>query len=213
MGLSPAGWVSKVLPDQPDVTKATPLALNLVEVERADLPTFLLGVISVRLVTPDAVGPFLKGNSRPSFLVTIPKEAVWTGVAIEALRANNMAFGGMGDLHRALRKDDPSDYVFKEYAYVEQRLRQHRSVIRIDRLYDRVWQIHRNPGNPLNIAISNAYDLTADGVRTAYDNYAPFDILFHTNNMGRITQEAHAAAGELGIELIRSDELFERLRR
>jgi hypothetical protein len=213
MGASPAGWVSKVLPEQPDVAKATQLAPNLVEVQRTGRPGFLLGVTSVRRVTFENVEPFFEGNSHPSFVVNIPSEAWWTGMAIKALQAHSMAFGGMSDLHRAVREDNPSDYVFKEYAYVERRLRQHRSVTNLDRLYDRVWRVHRGPGNTLNVAISNEYDLTADEVRTVHDRYAPFDILFHTNSMGRITNEAHGAAGELGIELVASGELFDRLGR
>jgi hypothetical protein len=212
MGASPAGWVTQVLPEQPDIAKATQLARNLVEVERTEQPGFLLGVTSVPLVTYEVVAPFFEGNL-PSFVVNIPREAVWTGGAIEALQANSIAFGGMGDLHRAVREHDPRDYVFKEYVYVERRLRQHRRVTKIDRLYDRVWRVHRASRKTLDVAISNAYDLTADEVRTAHDRYASFDILFHTNTMGRITQEAHDAAQELGIELATSGKLFERLGR
>jgi hypothetical protein len=211
MGASPAGWVSKVLSEQPDIAKATQLSPNLVDVERTEQPGFLLGVTSVQLVTSEVVGPFFEGDLRPSFVVNIPKEGVWTGGAIEALRANSIAFGGMGDLHRAVREDDPRDYVFKEYAYVERRIRQHRRVTNIDRLYDRVWRVHRASRNTLDVAISNAYDLTADEVRTAHVRYAPFDLLFHTNIMGRITEEAHVAAQELGIELVTSGEFFKRL--
>jgi hypothetical protein len=167
----------------------------------------------VDIVTSEVVEPFFDGHLHPSFVVNIPKDGVWTGGAIEALQANSIAFGGMGDLHRAIREDDPRGYVFKEYAYVERRLQQHRLVTDIDRLYDRVWRVHRASRATLDVAISNAYDLTADEVRTAHDRYTPFDILFHTNTMGRITQEAHAAAQELGIELVTSGELFERLSR
>lgn len=209
MRASPAGWVSKVLPHQTDVVKAnvvkaTELAPNLVDVERAEQRSFLLGVTSVRRVTYEVVEPFLKGDLQPSFVVNIPRETVWTCGAIEALQANAIAFGGMGDLHHAVWEDDPRNYVFKEYAYVERRLRQHRRVTSIDRLYDRVWRVHRRSGSALAVAISNEYDLTADEVRTAHDRYAPFDILFHTNGLGRITNETHAAAQELGIELITS---------
>ena len=183
----------------------------MVEVERKERASFLLGVTSVRLVTYEIVGPFLLGNRRPRFVVNIPKEAVWTGGAIKPLQASSIAFGGMGDLQRAVRENDPGDYVFKEYAYVERRLQQHRLVTNIERLYDRVWRVRRGPGSTLDVAISNEYDLTADEVRTAYDRHAPFDILFHTNTMGRITTEAHAAAQELGIDLVTSGKLFERL--
>lgn len=44
-----------------------------------------------------------------------------------------------------------------------------------------------------------------------YNRYAPFDILFQTNPVGRITAEAHRAAQEIGIELISSGDFFERL--
>jgi hypothetical protein len=213
MGTSPAGWVSKVLPEQPGVARATQLASNLVEIERNEQPSLLIGVTSVQLVSYAVIEPFIESNRHPAFVVNIPKEAVWTGEAIEALKANSIAFGGMGDLHRAIREDDPREYVFKEYAYVERRLRQHRNVKEIGRLYDRVWRVHRRSGSTLDVAISNEYDLTADEVRTAYDRYSPFDILFHTNTMGRITEEADAAAQELDIELVTSGGLFDRLSR
>lgn len=212
----PAGWVAKVLPNQTDVVqtnivKAREIAPNLVDVERVEQQGFLLGVISVRRVTYEVVEPFLKGDPQPSFVVNIPREAIWEGGAIEALQANSIAFGGMGDLHRASSVEGPRNYVFREHAYVERRLRQHRRVIAIDRLYDRVWRVHFGPDRSLVVAISDKYDLTADEVRTAHDRYAPFDILFHTNGLGRITNEAHVAAQELGIELITSNELNERL--
>lgn len=195
------------------ISKATPLAANLVEVERATRPGFLVGVTSVARVTREVVEPFFDGNLRPSFVCNIPRDAIWIGDAIKALQANSMAFGGVGDLHRAVRNDNPRDYVFKEYAYVERRLRQHRKVTNIDRLFDRAWRVERDGLSSLIISISNEYDLTADEVRSSYDRYGPFDVFFHTNNLGRVTDEAQEAAEELDVEIIESGSLFERLGR
>ena len=213
MGASPAGWISKVLLEDSDVAKAIEVAPNLVEVERTRRSDFLLGVVSAPHVTDSIVEPFVGSNRRPSFLVNIPSEAIWTGGAIKALQNNSMAFGGVSELRRAINMDEPRDYVLKEYAYVERRLRQHRSVTSIERLYDRAWRVHRGSRSAINVATSNEYDLTADEVRTTHDRFGPFDILFHTNSMGRITDEAGAAAQELGIELVESGGLFDRLGR
>jgi hypothetical protein len=103
--------------------------------------------------------------------------------------------------------------VFREYAYAERRFRQQLSVTRTERLFDRVWKVHRKNGASLKIAISNEYDLTADEVRTTRDRYGAFDILFHTNPYGRITTQAMSTAQELGIELVSSKTLPAVLRR
>jgi len=148
-----------------------------------------------------------------SFLVNIPSSGMWDGEAIETLAAHGAAFGGVGDLRRAITMKYPGDYVFKEYEYVERRLRQHRAVNGVSRIYDRVWRVHRKAGDTLSVAISDKYDLTADEVRTLYDRYGHFDVLFHTNNMGRIVAKAVDVGTELGIDLISSKDLFDRLGR
>ncbi|TMJ19202.1 MAG: hypothetical protein E6G92_05210 [Alphaproteobacteria bacterium] len=211
MGGGPAAWVSKVLAEDDFAT--TQLGSNLIEIERTPQSTFQLGVISSVRVGHQDVAQFLDGSSDPSFVVNIPREAIWTGEAIEALQNANIAFGGMGDIHRAICETDPRTYVFREYAYVERRLRQHRSVTHITRLFDRVWRVQRGRGDVLDIAISNEYDLTADEVRTLWDRYGSFDALFHTNNLGRITTQAREAARDLEVELVESRGLSDLLRR
>ena len=211
MAASPAEWISNVLSEEREVSTATRLASNFVQIERAGKSGFVAGVLSESVVTYEAVKPFLRSNLRPSFVINIPRETVWTGEAITALQAESIAFGGVSDLRRAVHESDPRKYVFKEYAYVERRLRQHRIVTKLDRLYDRVWRVHRKGGSALDIAISNEYDLTADEVRTIHDRYGSVDIIFHTNSMGRQTDGACIAAQELDIELVASGDLFARL--
>jgi hypothetical protein len=136
-------------------------------------------------------------------IVNIPTRASWTGEAIDKLEAEGIAFGKMYDLFRGLRRDDDlSAYRNPEFYFVERMIDQHRNVALRERLSDRVYRISRYVGPDLVIALSQDYEVTADVVRTARTDHAPFDVLFKTNPYGRISSQGREAADKLGIRVV-----------
>ncbi len=56
------------------------------------------------------------------------------------------------------------------------------------------------------------YEPTADAVRTLWGNFGPVEIVWNINPNGNPTPEAIGAGRELGCEVMKWDELKERLR-
>jgi hypothetical protein len=66
-------------------------------------------------------------------------------------------------------------------------------------------------GDSVVVALTDAYEVTADAVRTAYDALAPFDVLLKNTPYGRISSQGQAAAAELGVEVCDQSSIFSRL--
>lgn len=203
-------WLIGVLPQHRDVTRAKRIGRGLVMVERKDKSPAVVGILSANPVTCADLEPLLAGEPRPAMIVNIPTRASWTGEAIDKLEAEEIAFGKMYDLFRGLWRDDNlSAYRNPEFYFVERMIDQHRNVALRERLSDRVYRISRYVGPDLVIALSQDYEVTADVVRTAYADHAPFDVLFKTNPYGRISSQGREAADKLGIRVVDAEGLHQ----
>jgi len=201
-------WLVGVLPQHTSVSRAERIGRGLVLVERKDLPPAIVGIISANPVTRADLEAPLAAQPQPDFILNIPNDASWTGEAIIELEAEGVAFGKMYDLYRALRmNDDLSTYRNPEFDFVERIMTQHRNVVELARLSDRVYRVTRYVGEDLVVALSKDYEVTADAVRTAYARYAPFDVLFKTNPYGRISSQGREAADKLGVRVVDANEL------
>ena len=208
MGKDQSHWLIGALRQHTRVARAERISRSLVMVERKDLPPAIVGILSANPVTCADLEPLLSGEPQPAMIVNIPTRASWTGEALEKLAAEGIAFGKMYDLYRGLNQDDNlSNYQNPEYYFVERIIDQHRNVALQERRSDRVYRITRYVGPALVIALSQDYEVTADVVRTAYADHAPFDVLLKTNPYGRISQQAREAADKLGIQVVEQDEL------
>jgi hypothetical protein len=85
----------------------------------------------------------------------------------------------------------------------------HRNVALRRRLSDRVYHVTRYSGPDLVIALSQAYEVTADVVRTSYADHAPFDILLKTNPYGGISIQGREVAKKLSIRVVNEEGLYQ----
>jgi len=133
------------------------------------------------------------------------------GNAILVAEMHGMGWGGLGTLMAAVADGDAETAQPKEYRFAQRLLEQHKNVDIAYRIYDEIFRLERKQGDELLVAILNDYEMTADNVRTQYETYGPFDIIYKTNPNGRPTSEAYAAAEALGIEIHNSKEIMRRL--
>lgn len=205
-------WLAGVLPKHDEVVSASLVGRGLVRIERKTQPPALVAPISADPVTLPDLEPIWAMDPRPEFVLNIPNAAGWTGEAITQLEFQGIAYGRMYDLYRALNQnDDLSDYKNPEIYFVERIFNQHSNVIIPERLSNRKYRVIRRNGGDLVVALSDAYDVTADVVRTVHTKQAPFDLLFRTNPYSRIAPTALEVAHSLGISMVNAAELLRAL--
>ena len=203
-----SNWLAGVLPAHWTVASASRIGRNLVRIERKEQPPAIIAVISADPVTLADLEPVWGMDPRPEFVLNIPKAAGWTGEAIMELDSKGVAYGKMYDLYRGLNQDDNlSAYKNPEVYFVERIFNQHWNVAFLTRVSDRKYCLIRNNGGDVVVILSDAYEVTADVVRTAHTKQAPFDILFRTNPFSRVATHALDVAHSLGVSVVNADEL------
>jgi hypothetical protein len=203
-----SNWLVGVLPDHTEIASASRVGRSLVHVERKNYPPALVAVISADPVTLSDLNLILTINPLPAFVLNIPKAAGWTGEAILELESKGVAYGKMYDLYRALNQEhNLSDYKNPEIYFVQRIFNQHRNVAFSARLSDRKYRLIRHNGDDLFVALTDAYEVTADVVRTCHSRQAPFEILFSTNPYSRIATSALDVAHSLGIHVVNATAL------
>jgi len=205
-------WVMDNLNEHEHVSSVSYITPNIIKIDRAEKPDFQAAIISSKKVESDNLLPIAESDEPVKFIANIPKEAFWTGDAIFASQVLGAAFGGLGDLYRAIRdEDDPSGYVNKEFAFFERGMRQHTRVLRFNRIHDRVYEIERSGLKNIKVMLLNEYDIVGDNVRIAVDRYGDFSDILKTNPNGQIMSSATEVSSRLGIDIHKFGEFLGRL--
>jgi len=161
----------------------------------------VVGFADSKYVSSKDVQDLLATENQPHIIIA-PYKSIWSGSAINYARQQNLGWGGIGELTRAIDSDDVAAIQKKEYEFVESGLNKHTKVQRLEREFDRVFTIHRINGlSPLKITLINEYELTADHVTHASEIYGSFDIVLKTNPNGNITGMAEMAAEHLSVKI------------
>ncbi|XHR94299.1 hypothetical protein ACFJIV_29100 [Mucilaginibacter sp. UC70_90] len=195
-----------------EINSATALGDSLIEILTGNGKTVIIGVIdSVNITVSDVSEIYTSGPKKPN-LVIAKSDAIWNGSAIDYSRQKNMGWGGIGQISSTFQTNDYAAIQRGEYTFVEEGLLKHTRVARLERIYDRVFKIHRK-GNlpPLTIALINSYELSGDEVRHAISKYGRFDAILKTNPNGSPTGNAHSAAAEIGAAIFIWRQLLSRL--
>jgi hypothetical protein len=197
-------WIADKLQSEGEFSAVTSTGSGFLDITRKGQDSFVAAAIGVRdVVTPGHVIPLFEVKKPPEFVVNIPSKAIWSGQAIEVIHAAPAAFGTFGELLRAAREDFVSTYRNKEYSFFERAFRQHTAVRDITRLYDRVFQLHRHRRlKDITIVLVDAYDMSAEDVRNARDQYGSFDVALKISSYGSITSAADEAARHFGAEAL-----------
>ena len=196
-------WIAEKTRSMTGVNDVVILGPFSFRVTRVELPPFDAGVISTSAVTADHVQAVLDASPEMEILINIPKESIWTEGAIHLADVNQIAFGGIGDLMRAVSAENVRQYVRPEFQFVERGLLQHHRVSSYVRKADRVYQINRNGLPDLTIVMLNEYELTADHIRVARERYGSFDLVLLNNPNGSATTGAKELGNSMGIGIFK----------
>lgn len=205
-------WIIPKLLENGDVEKAIPLEDIYLEIHSKQGNKLIAAILPDSTVTLKIAEAALSHKTiHPQIIVTVPRNSLWSGGAIDLARSKGIAWGGVGELHRAIDSHDIPSIQKKEYDFVERLLRQHDKVAGLERVYDRVYKIKRTIAEPLKVMLMNEYEITAEHVRQARDTYGEFDIILKTNSYGGITTGAIDAAKLLSIEILKFGPFLGRL--
>jgi hypothetical protein len=134
-------WVAANLRDAEDVEKVDILSSGVLRIFRGDHDPIVAGIVSAPRVDADTIEPVVNSRHGVEIIANVPKEAFWTGRALDLAAENDIATGSLGDLYRALRVEDIRRYQPRETEFVERSLRQHTKVAGVRRLHDRLYRV------------------------------------------------------------------------
>lgn len=196
-----------------EVREAEVIGPHTLRIIRKKYNPFVAAIIAAPVVTVEILLPVLDTDSTIEMAVNVPRESLWTGSAIESAAARGVAFGGIRDLMSAVSNEEVRSYIRREYEFVERGLSQHTRVSRLERIFDRVYLVHRDDLPPLRFVLLNEYELTSDHVRTARSRYGAFDAVLLNNPNGEPTSDALEVAKDMGIGIFKWREFLGRLNR
>lgn len=212
---SPIEWVVRKISEGDELELLDRPASDLIVVRaKGDgCDALSVGVIGVRTeITASHVQSFFAGGSSPAFIVNIPTATPWRGDAIRLIHASDAAFGSLGELARAAYLEFPGSYRERESDFFYTAIRDHTNVSGITMVYEKVFRVERYRGDPLTIAMVNAYHVSAEDVRNARARYGNFDIAVKVSGYGSVTTAAEQAAATFGAQALTFGGMMSRLR-
>ncbi len=173
---------------------------------------FLLAVLGVKgVVERFHVEPIFAGRVKPEFVVNVPSKTKWAGSAIHRIHLENAAFGTLGEISKAASSRIVGGYRNKGMEFFINAIMQHKNVRDVSYVYENVFFVSRKVGEPLTVAVIEAYNMSAEDVRNARAQLGAFDIVVKSNSYGSVTTNASDAAQSMGADAMTFKELMARL--
>lgn len=210
--MSVTDWVADKLEQGEGLEIVERTAEDFLIVRAAGDYTFPVAVIGVKnMIQLSDVTPLFSGPTQPEFVVNVPSKTVWSGGAIDHVHAASAAFGTLSDVSRAASTGDAGSYRDKNMGFFIKAMRQHTNVSGVSYVYDRVFKANRKRGASLTVAVIDAYNMSAEDVRNARDQFGHFDVVVKSSSHGSITHQADAAANSMNAEALTFGQLMQRL--
>ncbi|NQY78821.1 MAG: hypothetical protein HRT47_00740 [Candidatus Caenarcaniphilales bacterium] len=210
-------WLLKTIEEKNEWTQVVesiiPIEDNLLKINRKEYkPSFTVLVISRKEVKINDIEPSITSRDDIEFVVNIPSDSIWEGGTIDLIKSNNCGWGRVKDLMSAtFNCQNVGDYISKEYQFIEDSLPNHSQVNSYEYLSSRLIRIHRKEFSPINIMITNDYEVTNECITKARNRNDDFSLLVFTNPNTNITQKATKKAQDLNIEPLTWGDFFSRL--
>lgn len=172
---------------------------------------FLILTKSEESSTTDSVNGF--DCDSLDFFLNINKDAYIDGNLLRLASVFNFAIGDLGDLFRALKYPNISNYVSPNASYVMRALDQHSRVKRFERLDNRRFRIHRTDLDDVIIIVLYDYIFTPDVIRSAIKKHGRFDAILVANNNCQPTADCATVAANAGFRILNWTQLMSDLHR
>lgn len=185
---------------------------ELIKIEAENQPDVLAVISAASEIDAGTAASYREQYPNMDFLCGYRKTCVWPGDTIEYLQTIGIGWGSAGTLTSAALDGNANTASHKTYFFCDRLLRQYGRVQELSREYDRIYRIKLRNGTEFRIGMIAEYEPNADAVRTLWDEFGPVDIIWNINPNGSPSPEALRAGAELGCEVVKWEELKERLR-
>ncbi len=185
---------------------------DLIRVRTANQPDVLTVISGAETIDMATVAHYREQFPEFDFLCGYRTTCVWEGDAIDHLEAVPIGWGSFGTLTSAALDGNARTASHKVYKFSDRLLRQYSRIARVTREYDRVHRVTLRSGVTLRIGMIAEYEPTADVVRTLWERFGPVDVAWNINPNGTPSDEAIKAGGELGMRVMKWDDLKDYVR-
>jgi len=184
---------------------------DVIKIMTPDRPEVLAAITTAETIDQATAAHYREHVAGLDFLCGYRAQCVWEGGAIQYLEENDVGWGNFGTLASATLKGDANSAPHKVYKFSDRLLRQYGRTAKIDREFDRIHRVTLHSGATFRIGMIAEYEPTADEVRSLWARFGPVDIVWNINPNGTPQPAAAAAGRELGCEVMKWDELKDRL--
>lgn len=207
-------WVAAKLAERKDVEVIERIPegfLTVRDIRGYEFAVAVLGVPASRVIELADVAPLFLGNSKPELVINVPSGTLWSGAAIGRVHAAFASFGTLSDVARAAKTGDAGSFRDSGMGYFITAMTQHSNVASVSYVYDSVVRAERRHGEPITVAVIDAYNMGAEHVRNARARVGPFDVIVKSSSYGGISAAAQAAAMDMGAQALGVRDLMKRL--
>ena len=205
-------WVSEKIIKHDKVGTIELVNPNLLTVITQDDSRYKIATMSLASINRNDL-ELLIGDVEVDFVLNVSKEPYLSSDAIDFSLKRGFSIGGLGDLMRALRDKNLSNYINPEITFILRGLKQHTRVSRVTRMDNRRFNVERIGLPSVIIVALNDYDLNADSVRTALDVFKDFDAILTSNPSCRQSGNSISAAESAGKKILSWGDLLSELNR
>ncbi|MCY0389860.1 hypothetical protein OVY01_22220 [Robbsia sp. Bb-Pol-6] len=184
---------------------------DVIKITTRDRPDVLAAITAAGTIDQTTAAHYRKQTEGLDFLCGYRVQCVWEGEAIQYLEENHIGWGSFSTLTSAVLKGDANSAPHKVYRFSDRLLRQCGQIAKIDREFDRIHRVTLHSGATFRIGMIANYEPTADEVRSLWARFGPVDIVWNINPNGTPQPEAAEAGRELGCEVMKWDDLKDRL--
>lgn len=202
-----ANWVQEKITNHDKVASIKAIDSNQITVVDKKNRSFQVATMSLKKISAKDLRDLIEAK-HVDFVLNVSKEPYIFSEALEFAAKNGFAIGGLGDVMRALNDGNLSGYVNPEIAFILRGLRQHTKVTDVNRLDNRRFKINRVNLPSVTVLALNDYDLTADSVRTAIDEFPSFAAILTSNPNCRRSSNSGTVAESAGIKILTWGELL-----
>jgi hypothetical protein len=183
---------------------------HILKIFRKDGETLTVSITPSTHINLELIAKWLQAHDT-DFILHSKKEAVIDGEVYDYMDSQQKVLGGYGDIFRVLGQDHNWPYTAPEVSFILRGLRQHTNVSEVRRLDNKRYEIERHLLETVTVIALNEYDMSVEAVRSAVDQYGPFDAILKSNPNGRITDAALEVAESLDLKIFWWRELLRNL--
>lgn len=185
---------------------------DVIRIVTPNQPEVLAAICAADTVDLETARAYREQVDGLDFVCGYRSHCVWEGPAIQELEQHRIGWGNFGTLTSAVLDGAANKASHKIYKFSDRLLRQYGPVTSVEREFDRVHRVTLKSGARFRIAMIADYEPTADQVRSLWERFGAVDIIWNINPNGTPQPEADEAGRELGCEVMKWDELKDRLR-